>query len=1135
MDLNDISEAAKKRWKNASLAVMNAYYSVEDRYYEFLDMVDEKIPVYSAIDPVDRLVPSLVLFSVIGILLVGGVGVWIFGGFAPQPKNPGTNGLALEAISNSLDLNDIDPSRAPLRSNPTSNRNGSNRDPTNPLPDAASVKTFSLVFKNKETNTLITNHTVSFSASCSPQGNLSPEETTVGSIAVRMPSTCQTANISVGSEGFETYSERLAYKDAGFGSKTIELYPLVAPPQTAFFLTVKVQNPDGSSVQNALVRILKKTQNSNEYLSSVGEETTRSDGVASFSLNRGGYVVSAFDLNNGRFAFGEFSIEGADKSIQMTLDQNGEAKAVFLKVVESGTTEPVGLASVTLFLGSRLLFEGATKANGEFLQVLVPPSNPQNARAVIRRSGFITKVADVSFVNFRNPTTQTIGLTRMNANNSARLLSHAADAKDASPLPETRVNVFHSQFHIPLFGNGLLSNADGNVLFDGLPAGKVDVTFSHGGFLDSNVLNVSLLEGRTAFVPHALSVGKGRFILEVREGQNRTLVDGAVVEAFDGYTGSLLSSHVTETGVVTMDNLPVNHSVYFKISASGFLTQFTALFTVPDQSTPRLLVILTPENAIVSNPQLVTGMIWESDRQTAARTLAPGKTYWITFRILIPAQKRLLSTKLFVQDDSSNIQIENLDSPWIPIETVFSAPPNSNPYIPGTPVGPNAFSDEGKDSKQLNVSWGDLDGGDYGFLVKVTFPQNAVGTQRLKFGIKGIESGSNAPVSSQSEQTWTFGQIICTTNCTGQDAISWTVFVAPKGEARPNSGIGAADFSIEKNKEYSLWFSAFNSRSASISGANIRLEGDPLFRLSDPGKTLGDVVVANQLIQAGETYSISAPISFLATESSNHARLRLVINELDSFVDGKNHDFFFDVSGDRELEAEFLSDPFSKTLVVKVVDFRTKQPVKAALVKYKINAAVGPIASPDQTATTDDEGFTVFSNFFLSLSDAAAFEITAADYKPEWLEYLGVDFHSIRQSAGFSCLQPRLWDPWTGQDVLVSEPLPALVRNGSSTEKTGEISVDAATCGEAIDVRIGVFNSLADSSQITFSPSSMTVYPKQLARFSVSLLPTAPLGVVPVDIQVKRPSESVWSRFRVVEFLSLGRDAPTDSFGGSGG
>ena len=48
--------------------LMAFYYSLEDGYYNFLDKVNEKIPVYKVIDPIDNIVPSFLLF--LGIILV---------------------------------------------------------------------------------------------------------------------------------------------------------------------------------------------------------------------------------------------------------------------------------------------------------------------------------------------------------------------------------------------------------------------------------------------------------------------------------------------------------------------------------------------------------------------------------------------------------------------------------------------------------------------------------------------------------------------------------------------------------------------------------------------------------------------------------------------------------------------------------------------------------------------------------------------------------------------------------------------------------------------------------------------------------------------------------------------------------
>ena len=56
--------------------VKETYYFFEDKYYGFLDRLNEKIPVYKIIDPIDAVFPSfiLVLLLLFIILLLG---IWL--------------------------------------------------------------------------------------------------------------------------------------------------------------------------------------------------------------------------------------------------------------------------------------------------------------------------------------------------------------------------------------------------------------------------------------------------------------------------------------------------------------------------------------------------------------------------------------------------------------------------------------------------------------------------------------------------------------------------------------------------------------------------------------------------------------------------------------------------------------------------------------------------------------------------------------------------------------------------------------------------------------------------------------------------------------------------------------------------
>ena len=47
-----------------------AYFFLEDRYYALLDKINQHVPIYNVIDPIDKVIPSFVLFSALLLLLV---------------------------------------------------------------------------------------------------------------------------------------------------------------------------------------------------------------------------------------------------------------------------------------------------------------------------------------------------------------------------------------------------------------------------------------------------------------------------------------------------------------------------------------------------------------------------------------------------------------------------------------------------------------------------------------------------------------------------------------------------------------------------------------------------------------------------------------------------------------------------------------------------------------------------------------------------------------------------------------------------------------------------------------------------------------------------------------------------------
>lgn len=54
------------------MGLKDIYYAWEDKYYRFLDKLDQSIPVYKIVEPIDRIMPSFVLFLILVLLLILG-------------------------------------------------------------------------------------------------------------------------------------------------------------------------------------------------------------------------------------------------------------------------------------------------------------------------------------------------------------------------------------------------------------------------------------------------------------------------------------------------------------------------------------------------------------------------------------------------------------------------------------------------------------------------------------------------------------------------------------------------------------------------------------------------------------------------------------------------------------------------------------------------------------------------------------------------------------------------------------------------------------------------------------------------------------------------------------------------------
>ena len=65
-----IGENIKEFFTNASEKLKDIYFSMEEKWYDTLDKIDEHIPIYKIVDPIDRVVPSFALFLILVFILL---------------------------------------------------------------------------------------------------------------------------------------------------------------------------------------------------------------------------------------------------------------------------------------------------------------------------------------------------------------------------------------------------------------------------------------------------------------------------------------------------------------------------------------------------------------------------------------------------------------------------------------------------------------------------------------------------------------------------------------------------------------------------------------------------------------------------------------------------------------------------------------------------------------------------------------------------------------------------------------------------------------------------------------------------------------------------------------------------------
>ncbi|PWW04865.1 carboxypeptidase family protein [Paenibacillus cellulosilyticus] len=222
-----------------------------------------------------------------------------------------------------------------------------------------------------------------------------------------------------------------------------------------------------------------------------------------------------------------------------------------------------GVLINTFFAGIDGTFFGGNLQPGEYTLNVSSPGFESETIGVFIRAGLST--------------TLTIKLTAPIASVSGRVIDSSRSLGVSGAL--INVNDIYGHPIIPTF-----SDENGNFLLSGIPAGNLIVTASSPGF-GSDSAGIVTSAGQTATVQLTLTPNPGNVFGFVSDSADGTDLSGATVRIYDGVSGALIATVVTDNGgVYTYPNLPTG-SYTASAGANGYASELGGFSILSGETT----------------------------------------------------------------------------------------------------------------------------------------------------------------------------------------------------------------------------------------------------------------------------------------------------------------------------------------------------------------------------------------------------------------------------------------------------------------------------------------------------------------------------------------------------------------------
>ncbi len=743
-------------------SVKGVWQSGEDLYYDVLDGINETVPVYSIVDPIDRVFPSFALLIIAILLLLAGGLLALGGGISLGPsdtltvsvldsKTIGIEGATVTFTKDGTELGSVATNARGfatqagiLKDDTIDIRVGKNSyltaEETVTIDELPKTRIINLQKESEaivqKTITLVDDLgspireavTVEFRCSNPYAPSIRAQDLTAGDAGVAkvdVPGNCDKLSVSV--------TDSTRFKDVTGQAITdestiIHLQEADSQGPTGT-LTANVSDSKGAPLDGIQVNLYRYAEVARDP--NVGPITSSftSGGQANFTVVAGDYVLKTYDTAG---VFGEVASArttaqaGKAVAIPFILAENVKGK-IRVKVVDNSSKAIIASAKVRLVYGAEQELTTLVVNSSGIAEFAI--SRDVDYKAIGTADGYALGTA--TGLRLGN-SDYNLNLSKCTATTCGSLKVKVTD-QDNNPVQNATVALYSAQTNSATGYDTRSTDINGIAKFlrvnsDTYYAFAFKEGFS--GRSDAAAFDSTKSDGTAADLTVKMEVGEGIVSLNVRDGDGSPM-PFAAVSVIDARTGALVKSDFTGNDGNKEFTLRADRKIYLVVSKkddASYAIYTTMAKPIIPSGTQTFDVVLE-KRILRDNVELkFLGLHLGGLR---ANTLKAGLTYTARLKLYVPEEKDYISTGVHLRtgDDTivekDKLFIKSVNAPRASQIKAASLQPES------AGLDAQDYDVTSEDAKWVNVQWGRLQAGVYEIEAEITVRDSASIGDRL--------------------------------------------------------------------------------------------------------------------------------------------------------------------------------------------------------------------------------------------------------------------------------------------------------------------------------------------------------------------------------------------------------------------